>query len=580
MAFNVDRSVQMHIHTDFEQCMADTSLPALCRICEPIAYMSIFPYIYYMIKSFDIADNEDAIAGYCGLVTSAFAIAEFSCAVLWGRLSDVIGRKPVLLIGLAGTGISMFIFGFAQNLQTLLIARALGGMLNGNIGVIQTTVAEVIRGKEEHQARAYSVVPFVWTVGGIVGSALGGFLAMPVQNFPGVFDKGTIWDKFPFLLPNLVCAGVVVLGLIVGFLFLEETHEEKQYRRDPGRELGKWLTSCFSSRKDGAEATDERTPLLQEASTTSSRKPSATTSSSTQVESSTDAEAQTTTLKPSFASAFTPQVSLQIVAYGIIAYHTSIFGQLFPIMLSMPISHKPTHLPFQFTGGFALHSNTIGLMYVLQGIYNMFVQLVVFPYSVNSIGTFRTFRFVLYTYALLYIFTPYLVLLSGQAVQILGVSVIVALHITYASLAYPCSALLLANSAPSLMVLGTINGVAASAAALCRAGGPTLSGFLQGWGLKRGSVGVGWWSGAVAAVLGAFLAMWLRDPNLKEEEGGVSKVGTDDAGRRESFSSVEVGATARDAPVSSSEGAGLAGGRTLVEDEQIGLLAERQRRER
>jgi len=536
-----------------------------------------------MIKSFDIADNEDAIAGYCGLVTSAFAIAEFSCAVLWGRLSDVIGRKPVLLIGLAGTGISMFIFGFAQNLQTLLIARALGGMLNGNIGVIQTTVAEVIRGKEEHQARAYSVVPFVWTVGGIVGSALGGFLAMPVQNFPGLFNKGTIWDKFPFLLPNLVCAGVVVLGLIVGILFLEETHEEKQYRKDPGRELGKWLTDCFSSNKNHAlstrqPTTDERTPLLPDASATSSRKPSVTTSSTTQVSSS-DAEAQTTTAKPSFASAFTPQVSLQIVAYGIIAYHTSIFGQLFPIMLSMPVSHKPTHLPFQFTGGFALRSNTIGLMYVLQGIYNMFVQLVIFPYAVNNIGTFRTFRFVLYTYALLYIFTPYLVLLSGQAAQILGVTVIVALHITYASLAYPCSALLLANSAPSLMVLGTINGVAASAAALCRAGGPTLSGFLQGWGLKRGSAGAGWWSGAVVAALGALLAIWLRDPNVREEEGQAGKLGGDAAGRRESFSSVEVGITARDAPVSSSEGAGLAGGRTLVEDEQVGLLAERQRQE-
>jgi len=541
--------------------------------------MSIFPYIYYMIKSFDIADNEDAIAGYCGLVTSAFAIAEFSCAVLWGRLSDVIGRKPVLLIGLAGTGISMFIFGFAQNLQTLLIARALGGMLNGNIGVIQTTVAEVIRGKEEHQARAYSVVPFVWTVGGIVGSALGGFLAMPVQSFPGVFNKGTIWDKFPFLLPNLVCAGVVVLGLVVGILFLEETHEEKQYRRDPGRELGKWLTGFFSSRTDEstsmAEATtDEQTSLLPESSAISIRKPSATTSSTSQV-SSTDTEAQTAPAKPSFASAFTPQVSLQIVAYGIIAYHTSIFGQLFPIMLSMPISHKPTHLPFQFTGGFALHSNTIGLMYVLQGIYNMFVQLVVFPYSVNSIGTFRTFRFVLYTYAFLYIFTPYLVLLSGQAAQIIGVTVIVALHITYASLAYPCSALLLANSAPSLMVLGTINGVAASAAALCRAGGPTLSGFLQGWGLKRGSAGAGWWSGAVVAALGALLAIWLRDPNVKEKDEEVGKIGGDGPGRRESFSGAEVGTTARDAPVSSSEGAGLAGGRTLVEDEQIGLLAER-----
>lgn len=539
--------------------------------------MSIFPYIYYMIKSFDIASNEDAIAGYCGLVTSAFALAEFSCAVLWGRLSDIVGRKPVLLIGLAGTGISMFIFGFAQNLQTLLVARALGGMLNGNIGVIQTTVAEVIRGKEEHQARAYSIVPFVWTVGGIVGSALGGFLAMPVQSFPGVFNKGTIWDKYPFLLPNLVCAGVVVIGLIVGFLFLEETHEEKQYRRDPGRELGKWLASCFSSRQGQDSSTkpstaDEQTPLIPD-STTSSRKPSIITNSSTTQVSSTDAEAQTTGSKPSFASAFTPQVSFQIVAYGIIAYHTAIFGQLFPIMLSMPNSHKPLHLPFQFTGGFALYSSTIGMLYVLQGIYNMFVQVIVFPYAVNNIGTFRTFRFVLYTYALLYVFTPYVVLLSGKVEQIVGVAIMVALHITYASLAYPCSALLLANSAPSLMVLGTINGVAASAAALCRAFGPSASGFLQGWGLKRGSAGVGWWSGAIVAILGAVLALWMRDPNVKEEDRQAGKLG------RESVGSVEVGTTAGDVPVSSSEGPGLAAGGTLVEDEQIGLLAQRQARE-
>lgn len=93
--------------------------------------MSIFPYIYYMIKSFEISDDDKQIAIYAGMVTSAFALAEFSTSVLWGKLSDHVGRKPILLTGLAGTGLSMLIFGFAPNLPVALLARALGGLLNG-----------------------------------------------------------------------------------------------------------------------------------------------------------------------------------------------------------------------------------------------------------------------------------------------------------------------------------------------------------------------------------------------------------------------------------------------------------------
>jgi len=93
--------------------------------------MSIFPYIYYMISSFHITEDSRQIAIYAGLVTSAFAFAEFSTGVLWGRLSDRVGRKPILLTGLAGTGLSMLIFGFAPSLPVALLARALGGLLNG-----------------------------------------------------------------------------------------------------------------------------------------------------------------------------------------------------------------------------------------------------------------------------------------------------------------------------------------------------------------------------------------------------------------------------------------------------------------
>jgi len=93
--------------------------------------MSIFPYVYYMVSSFHITNDDKKNAMYAGMVTSAFAFAEFSTSLLWGKLSDRIGRKPVLLTGLAGTGLSMMVFGFAPNLATALIARALGGLLNG-----------------------------------------------------------------------------------------------------------------------------------------------------------------------------------------------------------------------------------------------------------------------------------------------------------------------------------------------------------------------------------------------------------------------------------------------------------------
>jgi MFS family permease len=104
--------------------------------------MSIFPYIYYMIEDFNITDDPSQISVYAGMVTSAFTLAEFATGIMWGRLSDKIGRKPVILTGLIGTALSVLIFGFAPSLPIALFARALGGLLNGFVQVPRSLVAE------------------------------------------------------------------------------------------------------------------------------------------------------------------------------------------------------------------------------------------------------------------------------------------------------------------------------------------------------------------------------------------------------------------------------------------------------
>jgi len=75
---------------------------------------------------------------------------------------------------------------------------------------------------------------------------IGGALAKPCETYPNLFAKGSIWDSYPYLLPNLFSAFVVLVGVVTGFLFLEETHFEKKQQQDRGVELGNWLTAKVS----------------------------------------------------------------------------------------------------------------------------------------------------------------------------------------------------------------------------------------------------------------------------------------------------------------------------------------------
>ncbi|RAK78373.1 MFS transporter [Aspergillus fijiensis CBS 313.89] len=498
---------------------------ALCRICEPIAFMSIFPYVYQMVESFHVTDNDRKIALYAGMITSSFTFAEFSAGMFWGRMSDRIGRKPVLVMGLIGTAISMIVFGFAPNLATAMVARALGGLLNGNIGVLQTTVAEIVTVKE-HQPRAYSIMPFVWCLGSIIGPAMGGALAQPCDNYPWLFQRGTIFDSFPFLLPNLVCVVVLSSGIIVGLLFLEETHPEKRNRRDPGLELGNWLVNKFKGFRDNlAEELDVKAdttgddyfvyddvppPEYRSAESSPRLGPM---KESDDLSTDDDIEGQMKGQKP---KAFTKQVIFNIIAYGILAYHSVSFDQLMPVFLSTPTSTDAASLPLKFTGGLGLATKKIGFMLAVQGVYSMIAQLWLFPFVVRRFGTLRVFRFVLLVWPPLYFMVPYLILLP-ERLQLAAAYLALISKITLHVIAFPATAILLANAAPSSKVLGSINGAAASTASLSRAFGPTITGLLHSKGLESGYSVLAWWACGLVCIIGAFESFWMEESEREKE---------------------------------------------------------------
>lgn len=90
---------------------------------------------------------------------------------------------------------------------------------------------------------------------------IGGALARPCISYPSLFSPGTIWDRYPYLLPNLFSALIVLVGVINGFLFLEETHGQKKMERDRGLELGDWILSKFTGFRKCAESRDEKSKL-------------------------------------------------------------------------------------------------------------------------------------------------------------------------------------------------------------------------------------------------------------------------------------------------------------------------------
>ncbi|MBN1304545.1 MAG: MFS transporter [Anaerolineales bacterium] len=140
-----------------------------------------------------------------GLLMSLFALMQFFFSPLWGSLSDRIGRKPVLMIGIIGNAAAMFFMGISGNLPTLLSSRALAGILSS--ATIPTAMAFISDSTNEEERGGGM---------GIIGAAMG--IGMVLG--PGV---GGILSDISLSMPFFLAAGLSLLAAILIWLLLPES---------------------------------------------------------------------------------------------------------------------------------------------------------------------------------------------------------------------------------------------------------------------------------------------------------------------------------------------------------------------
>lgn len=152
-------------------------------------------------------------------------------------------------------------------------------------------------------------------------------------------------------------------------------------------------------------------------------------------------------------------------------------------------------------------SQTIGLYYTLIGIIGMMVQFLVFPTAAKKYGVLNCLKTVAVIFPFLYLLAPFTALVP-DSLRHVTVFLLMLAKLSVSIFGFPCSTILLTNSATSLRVLGTLNGVGTSVSAIGRAAGPAICGAAYSYGVKKGYVIFPWWLLAAFAAVSALPIFW------------------------------------------------------------------------
>jgi len=174
----------------------------LTALLDVIGIGLIIPVLPILVGEF--TQGRDTQAYWYGALMVTFGLAQFLCAPLLGALSDRFGRRPVLLLGIGGLGVTYLVTGLTHSLVVLVGVRLLGGALSANIAVAQAYVADVT--SLEKRTPALGKLGAMFGLGFVLGPMIGGVLG-----------------QIDLRLPFFAAAGMCALNWLYGLLVLPES---------------------------------------------------------------------------------------------------------------------------------------------------------------------------------------------------------------------------------------------------------------------------------------------------------------------------------------------------------------------
>ncbi|KAF9262451.1 MFS general substrate transporter [Marasmius fiardii PR-910] len=408
------------------------TLALLIIHAEPVTATVIYPFIPAFVRRTGITKGDEKKTGYyAGIIESLFFMSECLSVVQWGRASDKIGRRPILLLGPLGLTIAMLAFGLSKTFWQLVVARCAQGVFNGNLGAVRTLVVEIT--DDTNIADAFTLMSLMWVVGITIGPAMGGLLSDPAKRWPQVFGN-EFFKANPYFLPCAAASGFAFVAFVLSFFFLKETFIRPQ-------EI------------DTIHEPSETEPLLREGQgpTLSSQK---------------DSPPSIYTIVSS-----NPPLRRCLISHASHAFTNMAHTVLIPLVYSTSISN----------GGLGLSPYQIGAILGAYGVCNAVLQLLVWKPMLKHIGPRRMFIFS-YTFhivrVVMMMFARIAAARAGKVDGLVWTLVVVQMgSSTLGATAYNSITTLIVKSSPP-NVLGTVNGIQQMISSGLRGMAPTIASSL------------------------------------------------------------------------------------------------------
>lgn len=163
----------------------------------------LLPSIMFVIS------NMGAGPGYATLIIAMYSVSQFFAGPFWGRMSDRVGRKPILMISMSGAFLAYLLMAVAETPEMILASRILAGLMAGNIATAYAAVSDLTT--PENRAKGMGVLGAAFGLGFVVGPALGGFLG------------GDTPETANITYPAMASAVMVSLAILSTALFFKES---------------------------------------------------------------------------------------------------------------------------------------------------------------------------------------------------------------------------------------------------------------------------------------------------------------------------------------------------------------------